>query len=75
MSPQTANLEKFRDIVTDRLVREDERRLLTSISRSHAHVLEKKGLFPSRRKLGNRSVCWKLSELLAWIDNQPKAGE
>lgn len=58
--------------VTDRLVREHERRAITSISRSHAWILEQKGLFPARRKIGSRSVCWKLSELLEWCDNQPK---
>lgn len=76
MSPKAVNPEKFGQTFTDRLVREDERRYLTSVSRSHAFVLEKKGLFPARRKLGgSRTNCWKLSELLAWLDNQPTVGE
>ena len=62
--------EKTGQTITDRLVREDERRLITSISRSQAYLLEQKGLFPARRKLGNRSVCWKLSELLAWVEGR-----
>lgn len=55
---------------TERLVREEERKQITSISRSQAWVLEQRGLFPKRIKLGNRSVCWKLSELLAWVEEQ-----
>ncbi|UXI02932.1 helix-turn-helix transcriptional regulator [Photobacterium sp. TY1-4] len=55
---------------TDRLVREDERRLLTSISRSHCYQLEKQGRFPARIRLGARSCAWKLSELLAWIEGK-----
>lgn len=70
MSPKAVNPEKFGQTFTDRLVREDERRMITSVSRSQAHVLEKKGLFPARRKLGNRSVCWKLSELLEWVESK-----
>ncbi|WP_406732154.1 AlpA family phage regulatory protein [Vibrio scophthalmi] len=54
----------------DRLVREEERLYITSISRSHAWVLEQKGLFPRRIVLGSRSVAWKLSELEAWIESR-----
>lgn len=60
-------------LITERFVRENERRLLTSISRSQAWQLEQKGLFPKRIKLGNRSVCWKLSELMAWVNAQERA--
>lgn len=59
--------------VTDRLIREGERKFLTSISRSQAWILEQKGLFPARLKLGNRSVAWKLSEILAWIESREEA--
>ncbi|EPU6121050.1 transcriptional regulator [Vibrio rotiferianus] len=55
---------------TDRLIREDERRILTSISRSQAWVLEQKGLFPKRIRLGSRSVAWRLSEVLKWIETR-----
>lgn len=54
----------------DRLVREAERRQITSLSRSQAWKLEKEGLFPPRIKLGRRSVVWKLSDLLKWVDAQ-----
>ncbi|CAK4070600.1 helix-turn-helix transcriptional regulator [Vibrio sp. 16] len=58
---------------TDRLIREEERRALTSISRSQAWVLEQKGQFPKRRKLGNRSVAWVLSEIMEWIETREGA--
>ncbi|OBU38736.1 helix-turn-helix transcriptional regulator [Photobacterium damselae] len=54
--------------ITERLVREDERRFITSISRAHCYQLEKRGLFPTRIRLGQRSCAWRLSELLAWIE-------
>ncbi|WP_299017141.1 AlpA family transcriptional regulator [uncultured Photobacterium sp.] len=57
----------------NRFVREPERKAITTISRTQAWKLEKQGLFPKRIKLGNRSVGWKLSELMEWIDNQPTA--
>ncbi|MGL4612340.1 MAG: AlpA family phage regulatory protein, partial [Shewanella sp.] len=46
--------------VTDRLVREAERKKITSISRTTAWSLERKGLFPKRRQLypQSTSVGW-----------------
>ncbi|EJG0658339.1 AlpA family phage regulatory protein [Vibrio parahaemolyticus] len=60
---------------TDRLVREEERKFITSISRSQAWKLEQQGLFPKRVQLGTRSVAWKLSELLEWVDTRGGAHE
>ena len=54
----------------NRLVKETERALITSISSSQARRLEIKGLFPKRVKVGDRSIRWKLSELINWVDNQ-----
>ncbi|TKB47571.1 AlpA family phage regulatory protein [Ferrimonas sediminicola] len=53
----------------DRLVREKERKEITSVSRTTAWQLEKLGLYPKRRKLHPTSdaVCWLLSELLEWV--------
>ncbi len=57
----------------DRIVREKERANLTSISRSQAWKLEQKNLYPKRVHLsGNRSVGWKLSELIEWVANRPR---
>ncbi|HHN9152945.1 TPA: helix-turn-helix transcriptional regulator, partial [Escherichia coli] len=48
---------------TDRFIREKECQQLTGLSRSCRYRLEKAGQFPSRRKLGGRSVGWSLSEV------------
>jgi len=57
---------------TDRLVREAERAKITAVSRTSAWALEKKGLFPKRRKLHADSdrVCWLLSELLDFVKSR-----
>jgi predicted DNA-binding transcriptional regulator AlpA len=59
----------------DRLVREAERKHITSISRSRAWTLERQGRFPKRITLGSRSVCWRLSELKAWVKGEYPAEE
>lgn len=53
----------------DRLVRESERRAITTLSRSHTWQLEQKGQFPKRKKLG-ASCAWLLSDLLLWIHSR-----
>lgn len=53
----------------DRLVRENERKNITTISRTQAWVLEQKGAFPKRKKLGV-SCAWLLSDLLIWVHNK-----
>jgi len=55
---------------SDRLVREVERKKITTLSRSQTWVLERKGLHPKRTKLGHSSVAWLLSDLL-WFIYQP----
>ena len=64
------NLTHPNTLNCDRFVKEAERRQITSISRTQAWKLEKEGLFPPRIKLGSRSVVWKLSDLLKWLDGQ-----
>ncbi|HIF9217763.1 TPA: AlpA family phage regulatory protein [Photobacterium damselae] len=54
----------------DRVIRETERQLITSISRSQAYKLEKQGRFPKRITLGSRSVGWRLSEIMTWVDQR-----
>lgn len=53
----------------DRIIREAERKTITSISRTTAWSLERKGLFPKRRQLypESNSVGWLLSELNEWV--------
>lgn len=60
-------------IALDRLVKEKERRLITGVSKSEAFQLERKGLFPRRRQISNRSVGWLLSELVAWVHSRSVA--
>jgi len=60
----------FYGIETDRLVRESERHKITAISRSHAWKLERNGQFPPRKKLGNSSCAWLLSDLLLWCNQR-----
>lgn len=51
----------------DRLVREQERKQITSVSRSQAHLLEKEGRFPKRIPIGKRAVAWSYLELTNWL--------
>lgn len=50
-----------------RLVREKERKEITSISRSQAWTLEREGNYPPRKTIGKKSCGWLLSDLLWWI--------
>jgi prophage regulatory protein len=52
----------------DRLVREAERKKITSLSRSRTTQLEKEGKHPKRKVLGSNSVAWLLSDLLFFIN-------
>jgi len=56
----------------DRIVREAERKKITSIARTTAWSLEQKGLFPKRRSLypGSSHIGWLLSELIAWVKSR-----
>ena len=53
----------------ERLVRESDRRAITGVSRTQWWTLERKRVAPARLRLGN-SVAWRLSDLLAWIEQQ-----
>ncbi|CAJ0997352.1 hypothetical protein SODG_005831 [Sodalis praecaptivus] len=57
--------------IQDRLVREPERKRITSICRSTSHKMEKEGRFPARKFIGGNSCAWLLSDLLHWIHNMP----
>ncbi|WP_345889205.1 helix-turn-helix transcriptional regulator [Shewanella algae] len=60
----------------DRFVREAERRQITQISRTTAWSMERKGLFPKRRRLNEHghAVAWLLSELNAWVASREMVG-
>lgn len=59
--------------ITERIIRESERFSITGISKTTCWGLEKDGLFPKRISLGPRSVGWKLSEIMDWIESRPTA--
>ncbi|EIM5533477.1 AlpA family phage regulatory protein [Salmonella enterica subsp. enterica] len=51
----------------ERLVREDERRKMTGLSRSTVWRLEREGAFPGRKQTGKNSCAWLMSDLLLWM--------
>ncbi len=53
--------------ITDRIVKERERRYLTGVSRTQWWRLEQKGEAPPRVIIGANSVGWRLSDLVEWI--------
>lgn len=65
-------LDQNKTVQIDRLVKEPERKSITSISRVQAWKLEQKGLFPKRRRLtpSGSSVAWLLSELVEWVQSR-----
>lgn len=58
----------------DRIVREKECRLLTTLANSTRWELERDGKFPKRRKIGPSAVGWRLSEVQAWIRGEWQPG-
>lgn len=57
----------------DRVIREGECRQLTGVCRTTRYMMEREGRFPARRQLGGRSIGWVLSEVVEWLNQQPKA--
>lgn len=54
----------------ERLVREDERRKMTGLSRSTVWRLEREGRFPPRKQTGKNSCAWLMSDLLLWMNER-----
>jgi prophage regulatory protein len=57
----------------DRFLREPEVAAMTSLGRAQRWRLESRGEFPSRVKLGDRTVAWSLLEVQEWMRNRPRA--
>ncbi|MBM7038210.1 helix-turn-helix transcriptional regulator [Vibrio ulleungensis] len=57
----------------DRFVKEAERKQITQVSRSQAYKLEKANKYPKRVQLSTRSVAWRLSELIAWVESRTQS--
>ena len=55
------------DNAFDRIVREEERRKVTGISRSTWWRLERQGQAPKRRQISENAVGWLESDLRAWL--------
>lgn len=47
----------------------------TGIKRSTIYRYIKMYNFPKPKKLGGRISVWSLSDVIAWIDSQPKKGD
>lgn len=58
----------------DRIIRERECRQLTGLSRTTRWVLERRGLFPTRRRLTANSIGWLESELRTWMASREARG-
>jgi prophage regulatory protein len=69
----TTSTSTSKTISPDRIIREAERKTITSICRTTAWSLERKGLFPKRRQLYPQSnlVGWLLSDLNEWVSSRP----
>ena len=59
----------------DRIVREQERRKVTGLGRTAWHVLERRGLTPTKVQLTDRATGWLLSDLLNWVRERKRASE
>ncbi|MCA6984711.1 helix-turn-helix transcriptional regulator [Pectobacterium brasiliense] len=51
-----------------RIIRENECRAITGLSRTTRYQLEKVGLFPTRRSLGGRAIGWLSSDIKNWLE-------
>ena len=61
-------------MVTDSLLNMHQVLELTGIRRTKIHYLRQSGDFPQPVKIG-KAVRWKSSEIQAWIDGLPRAGD
>jgi len=57
----------------DRFIRLNELKDLVSLSKSTILRLEKRQMFPHRRKISANAVAWYESEILCWINSRQQA--
>ena len=55
---------------SERLVKDEERKKITTLSRSEAWKKESEGAYSNRIRLSQNSVAWLLSDLLSFIYQQ-----
>ena len=58
---------------TDRMLRRDEVQERTGLSCSAIYRLMREGDFPLPRRVGQRAVRWRESDLEAWLASRPLA--
>lgn len=56
-----------------RLLRLPEVERVTGLSATTIWRREKRGAFPSRRRLGGNVVAWRSDEIESWIEDRPRA--
>jgi len=55
------------------LIRFPELFKLIKISKSQVYRLEKRGRFPKRIRLSQRTIAWQLNEVMEWIEQKKEA--
>ena len=63
------------DQVHDRFIRDPECEEISGLSRTTRWRLERKGLFPKRRRISPNGVGWLLSEINEWVVEQMRQNE
>jgi prophage regulatory protein len=58
-----------------KLIKRKDVERLTTLSRSTIYDKMSKGTFPRPVKLGERAVAWRESDVVAWLECRPQAGE
>lgn len=56
--------------MTDRIIREPERKQITGRSTASWWRDERAGKVPARVRLGDNAVGWRLSEIMAWVESR-----
>lgn len=59
----------------ERLIRLPQVENLTGLKRAHIYGLARRGRFPKPLKLGARASAWRLSLVLAWIQDRIRAAQ
>ena len=54
----------------NRVIREEECRAITGLSRTTRWEMERAGTFPPRRRLSPNTVGWLLSDIRRWLHNR-----
>lgn len=63
------NKEEFQLLrITNRIVREDECKFISGLSRTSRWEKEKKGEFPKRIQVSGRAIGWRIFDLMDWLE-------